>query len=666
MASSYGNTDWYTGGEGEEVDEAVEEYFSTSEAFLFLIEATDTMLQPFDEPMLPTQTGDASQSTLLGWKGKEPAKSKMELCLRCALAMMRRKVISSPKDKIGILIYNTATTSSDVGGKNYHVLHPLELPTARAILSLRQLLEEASRDPEFLARKYRPNTGQNATTGVLSHVSTIFRQEASNKRINKHIMLITDNDDPVQGIDQLRNVAMQTRHDFATLNYTFDGTFIPPTSRDEFDLDKFFGPLIAGNDGEYGDWPTVVKSLPGVLNDLLGKLRTKEATKRVAFKVPFILADGFRIGVCGYSLVGDEKKRPPIKVDLNSRTGQELVTELILKDSMTAQEIVRESVRYYFSVGVGTSEQPAPKLFFDDKEVRKLKTLGMDPCLKLLGFAPREGNINIRESVKHSYFIYPEEEAYVGSTRTFSALLKSMIKKDVIGYGVLLARVISRPQIVLMMAQEEKMRSDGTQERPAGIHLIQLPFADDLRELDISATNSVIKVPEGDLTDMNLNDLPDQPPVRIATKIVKKLNTVYNPDNYPNPALNYHYETLAALALGEDLPEPEDKTLPKVATIDTYAGNFISELRGLIQQDSYDPNRVKVSKKKNDKAAVTPKEEGSRAELEEFAQELKSAGRGLKNDDIKAGLRLMNEKVGGNKAELYERAVSALKERGLM
>ncbi|KAK4054319.1 ATP-dependent DNA helicase II subunit 1 [Microbotryomycetes sp. JL221] len=658
------NVHWNTG-DDENEDEAVDEYFSTSEAFLFLIEATDTMLEPTSPETQSQSSGDVSESTMLGWKSKRPAQTKMELCLRCALAMMRRKVISSPKDKIGVMVFNTATSSNRTGSGNYQLVQPLELVTAKAIKDLKELLEDASRDPDVLKTKFAPNRGQNTLPAALSQASTILRERAASSRINKHIMLITDNDNPFQDVEQLGNVAMSTRADYADLLYTFDGTFIDPNPEKPFDLNKFYGTLIAGDNLQYGEWPTVVQSLTGVLNDLLGKLRTKEATKRVAFKLPFILADGFRIGINGYALVGDEKKRPPVKVDLHSRTGQELLTEVVYKDSMTGDALEPAEIKKYFAVGKNEGDKKGAKIFFNDYEVRKLKTLGMDPCLKLLGFAPRQGNVHIRESVKHSYFIYPEEETYIGSTRTFAALIKSMIRKDVVGYAVLLARVISRPQICLLMAQEEEMRADGTQAKPAGIHVIQLPFADDLRELGLESTNSVIQVPEGDLSKMDLDDLPDQPSVRMFTKIIKKLNQVYNPDNYPNPALNFHYETLAAFALDEDLPDPEDKTLPRNAQIDMYAGEFIAEIRKLINQDELVSGRVEVSKSRNIKSQIQKVDDDS-FDLKEFAELLKTSGQTkIKNDEIKQGLKAMNEKVTGTKAVLWERAKTALESRGL-
>lgn len=57
------------------------------------------------------------------------------------------------------------------------------------------------------------------------------------------------------------------------------------------------------------------------------------------------------------------------------------------------------------------------------------------------------------EQIKHAHFITPDEETYTGSTRTFAALWESMLKKEVVGFGVLVSRANSKPQIVIMMAQ---------------------------------------------------------------------------------------------------------------------------------------------------------------------------------------------------------------------
>lgn len=142
----------------------------------------------------------------------------------------------------------------------------------------------------------------------------------------------------------------------------------------------------------------------------------------------------------------------------------------------------------------------------------------MKPCIKLLGFKPRKENLRFHETVKHSYFLQPNEDACIGSRRTFIALLRSMVAKDVIGYAVMLARVSARPQICVLLAQvsrsrlafiaasadavnrlqkEELDETTGHQTKAPGIHVCQLPFADDMREIGLTSTLSAVVMPGG-------------------------------------------------------------------------------------------------------------------------------------------------------------------------
>ena len=64
-------------------------------------------------------------------------------------------------------------------------------------------------------------------------------------------------------------------------------------------------------------------------------------------------------------------------------------------------------------------------------------------------------------------------------------------------------------------------------------------------------------------------------------KVIMQLSLpkgTYDPGKYPNPALQWHYRILQALALDEDLPEKgEDKTKPKYKQIDKRVGNEVTE-----------------------------------------------------------------------------------------
>jgi ATP-dependent DNA helicase 2 subunit 1 len=67
----------------------------------------------------------------------------------------------------------------------------------------------------------------------------------------------------------------------------------------------------------------------------------------------------------------------------------------------------------------------------------------------------------------------------------------------------------------------------------------------------------------------------------MARTIIQQLQlpkAQYNPEKYPNPALQWHYRILQALALEEDLPEkPEDKTIPRYRQIEKRAGGYVQD-----------------------------------------------------------------------------------------
>ncbi|GAA6005858.1 hypothetical protein JCM10207_007252 [Rhodosporidiobolus poonsookiae] len=678
MSSAYAN--WHVGvADSDDDDDVGEDYKYTKQATLWAIEATDAMLAPtlLDAPLdpsdptpTPTATATAtarptpSQAASVMYKGK-PATSKMEECLRCAYSMMKRKVISSPKDLVGIMVWNTADAraSSKSAFDNCHLLLGLEQVDAQNIRKMKEVLEQAEQDPEYLRNLFRPNPGQNIVAEMLGNCSTIFRECSPNS--NNTIFLVTDNDDPVGDLDQLFQVARTKREDLNDMGYSIEPFLIPPTQRAQFDLNKFWGDILTatGEDDPAVNWPVVNTDLRASLDGMVAAMRTKEAAKRVAFKIPFVMGNGLSIGIAGrsrYNLVGEETKKLPTKVDLNTAAGEEVITKTVYKDSETGAELnPKKDIKKYFSVGHADYDRgvQAEKIFFSEQEVRIVKTIGRPPSLKLLGFKPRKDHLNFMETVKHSYFIYPDEERYTGSTRTFTALLRSMLKKDLVGYASFLARATGKPQVVLLLPQAEELNSAGVAIRPPGIHLCQLPFVDDMRDVALDSTVTVLNPPDED------DDEPEQPAVDIAKKIVSKYSKPYIPDSYPNPALNYFYDTLAAVALDEEIPEPDDKTIPSYEIIEKRIGSYIRDLRALIPQDEIDPSRLPLSTKKRPTAKKEPS--GPPPDMSEFAADLRERGDKVKVDELKSALRSMGEAVGGKKAELRERAEAWLASHGM-
>ncbi|GAA5936364.1 uncharacterized protein JCM15063_001867 [Sporobolomyces koalae] len=681
-------------------DEQLDEYRYTKSSVLFCVESTASMLEPtldfdpipsatFTAPTAtaPTATDDGSAKGKAKGKGKlseediakqeikklrlkdkdRPA-SKMEIVLLAAYAMMKRKVISSPKDQVGIVIWNTAATDNTEHAKlaNSVTLFPPEQVTANNLRKMKEILESCESDPDFLAKKFKPSNGEGRITDTFGHCSTLLMQNSP--RAQNQIFWVTDNDDPVRGVTQLFNVAMNRRRDLKDRNIDLHPFLVPPSPQKGFDLDKFYGEIVSIHSGDDEsmafDWPDVHSSLEIALFGMIQNMRLKESAKRVAFKIPFHLAEDFTIGVSGYNMVGEEKKKLPTKVDLNTERGLQVVSEVVYKDGELGTELERDQIKKYFQVGTSdfTKGTRAAKIFFSEDEVRKVKALGRPPGLRLLGFLPREGNLHFWQSVKQSYFVYPEEERFEGSTRTFAALLKSMVKKDLIAICSFIGRRAARPQIVVLLPQEEELNEAGVQVLPPGFHLCQLPFADDIRELGIGETLSCLQRDEdGDFAD-------EQPAIDIAKQIIKHTTKSYKPDLFPNPALNYFYACLAATALGEDdIPEPEDKTFPPYESIDQRAGHFIAQLRSLIPPEEFDASRIQTSK------SVRPKkleELGPPPDLTEFLDQLSNEKGGdltkFKNPELKSVLKQIGQKTSGNKSELVETLDAYLREHNLI
>ncbi|KAM0754970.1 Ku DNA-binding complex, Ku70 subunit [Meredithblackwellia eburnea MCA 4105] len=675
MATQYEN--WNAGIiDSDDDDEAEEQFYNSRDATLFLLEATDSMLEPSlaapdasapapTQPSAtqPTATQPSATQTQVGWKGK-PARSKMELCLRSAFAMMKRKVFSAPKDSVGIVIFNTAEEkgSGDSVTKNCYYLLDLAQPDADNIRKMKDLLTQVEEDPDYLRQLFAPNKGQNMIAEAFGVASTIFRSRAS-KLSSKNILLVTDNDDPVGESEQLLNVAMNRRRDLHDMGYSLTPFLIPPSDSVSFDVDKFYGDIITlrGEEADAPPFPTVEGNLMATLDGMVASMRTKEATKRSAFSIPFILGKDFVIGVNGYQLVGEEKKKPPVKVDLNTAQGEEVISKTVYKDAESGAPLdPKKEIKKYFEVGKSdiANNVQATKVFFEESEVRKIKTLGRSPAIRLVGFKPREEYLRFHETIKHSYFLYPNEDMYSGSTRTFASLLQTMVDKKKIAIASFLPRVSARPQMVILFPQEEKLNEYGMAICPPGIHVCQLPFADDIRHLALEGNKSVIPPVEDD---MDVDEDVEIPAVEQAKKIVKYLNRTYVPESYPNPALNHFYDTLAAIALDEELPEPEDKTIPSYNIIDKKLGKYIQELKGLIKEDEVDMSAIATSTKRR-KIEKDPNE--PLPDASEFIADYKKRQSKMKVDELKAGLKQLGLPMTGKKQDLLDRIDAELEKRG--
>ncbi|WVQ67007.1 uncharacterized protein L199_005199 [Kwoniella botswanensis] len=249
------------------------------------------------------------------------------------------------------------------------------------------------------------------------------------------------------------------------------------------------------------------------------------------------------------------------------------------------------------------------RLQFTNDEVAEFKSMGLKPQIKILGFQSPD-HLAFEENLKHSYFIYPNENEYTGSTRTFAALLKSCIKFNKHALALSRFRTNTQPEFCVLIPQEESLTKDGGQDQPPGFHVIILPFRDDIR-----------RPPKNMIENLLASDRQ----AKLMSNIVKRLRIKaghYRSEAYPNPALAYHYAQLQSLAFEEDFDPSStagqdlDKTFPKWWGMHKAAGEFMSEFNKSIEEDDRAVESLKGGTKRSTKAAA--EEEIDEADLKDL------------------------------------------------
>ncbi|CAM8921124.1 unnamed protein product [Rhodiola kirilowii] len=138
----------------------------------------------------------------------------------------------------------------------------------------------------------------------------------------------------------------------------------------------------------------------------------------------------------------------------------------------------------------------------------------------------------------------------VGSTCTFIALHRSMIRLK--RFALAFHGSLTSPQLVALVAQEEIVVAGG-QIEPPGMHMIYLPYSDDIRPVEELHSDANSAAPHA---------TPEQ--IEKAKALIKRVDlTDFSVCQFSNPALQRHYAMLQALALEEDeMPEIKDETVP--------------------------------------------------------------------------------------------------------
>ena len=573
----------------EDVDETG--YKTVKDAVLFAIEVNKSMLR------VPQSTPGSKKSDL---------SSPLLAALKCTYHLMQQRIISNPKDLMGILLYGTEVSKfydedeNLKGGYSFphcYLFVDLDVPEAEDVKTLKELIE--AEDPES-NELFKPANEPVSMHNVLFCANQVFQQKAANFT-SRRLFIVTDNDDPHATNKDSRSQATVRAKDLYDLGVTIE-LFPISTSKHYFDTKLFWDDIVyrsSPSDPEaiaYNPSSIVEadssKLVSGggdgisLLQSLLSSIQSKVAPKRALFSsVPLELGPEFKISVKGYLLYKHQKPARSSYIYLGGEkpaiaTG---FTEQVAQDEFDSRPVEKAEVQKAYTFG-------GEKIAFNVEELQELRNWGA-PVIRVVGFKPMS-RLPMWANLKNSTFIYPSEEDFIGSTRVYSALHHKLSRDKLFALTWFVPRKNATPVMAAMIPTLSAETEDGKSNAAAvsatgarqGLHLIPLPFADDVRQNPPSTRADPVRAPD-ELVDAmrpvirKFCDLPSCIRLIWAEQLMKEteqLNLpkgIYDPSKYPNPSLQWHYRILQALALDDEIPEkPEDKTIPKYRQIDKRVG----------------------------------------------------------------------------------------------
>lgn len=176
--------------------------------------------------------------------------SPISAALKCAYQIMQQRIMSNPKDMMGVLLFGTEQTkfrdedSNTRGGVAYphcYLLTDLDVPAASDVKALKSIVEDEEKASNLLV----PTREVVLMSNILFCANQIFTTKAPNFG-SRRLFIITDRDDPHTGNKALRSAAAVRAKDLYDLGVIIE---LFPISRPnhEFDRTKFYDVIANSN-----------------------------------------------------------------------------------------------------------------------------------------------------------------------------------------------------------------------------------------------------------------------------------------------------------------------------------------------------------------------------------------------------------------------------------
>jgi ATP-dependent DNA helicase 2 subunit 1 len=433
--------------------------------------------------------------------------------------------------------------------------------------------------------------------------SQIFMSSVRKRDDWKRIFLFTNDDDPFRGpsASEEKQRTVQIARDAAGMGVEIKLCSLGKS----FSSKKFYNQILQLSGDDYNDMSLTEEPASNDLEDLSARVRRKEYTKRRLVRTCLqlcapplgapsdkaALLPTVEMGVQVYNMI--HIASIPTSRLLDSRTNRPVQRVTQLMEEATGEFLDDFEISHYVEFG-------GEHVRFSKTEFDGLKCLG-EPGFTLIGFRPLHEALRDDCNVRSPYFLYPDDDAYAGSSRAFIALHSVLLESDLVAVCRFTRASNASPRMVAMVPQEEVVE-EGRQVVPPGLNIIFLPYVDEIRGNE------------------NGTGLPAAEPhqVEAAEELVDALilSDDFDCRAYQNPALQKHYAALQAIALNESSlewnEEVDDATRPDIRTIDEDYRDVVDAFK-----DTYCTHEEPDEAPKKRRSAEDPEAAAKRAKREE-------------------------------------------------
>lgn len=569
--------------DSDEDEDSVQEREANKEMVVYLVDASPKMFTP-------ATTQD-----------NEKQETHFHTIVNCITESLKTQIIGRSYDEVAICFFNTKEKKNLQDSAGVYVYNvgdreQLDRPTAKLIKDF-SLIEDSFMST--IGSRYGITAGsrENTLYNALWVAQALLRK-GSVKTMSKRILIFTNEDDPFGTItgavktDMIRTT-LQRAKDAQDLGLSIELLPLSPPD-DQFNMSLFYADLI-GLDGD--EMTEYLPSAGDKLEDMTNQLRKRIMKKRRVKTLSFAITNDVCIEVNTYALVRptttgtitwlDSLSNLPLKVERSFICND---TGALLQDAQTRFQMYNDTI-----------------VKFSVRELSEVKRVASHH-LRLIGFKPLDC-LKDYHNLRPSTFIYPSDERIFGSTCVFVALHSSMLRLG--RFALAFYGNPTRPQLIALVAQEE-VTSSGRQFEPPGMHMIYLPYSDDIRypeEVHVTSDDAPRATDEQ---------------IKKASNIFKRIDLInFSACQFANPALQRHYGILEALALGEDeMPDIKDETLPDEEGLSKPGvANAIEEFKTSVYGENYDQEEAEAAAGKASRGNASKK----RKEVTDAAAQISAA-----------------------------------------